>query len=127
MKKIVSVKHDDGTVMAVSDLQMLKRYVNTEITRESLRDLVTDTSIDWVTIGKEAEQLQASKLARRKATNATNSASASIPRKPVTKAMLIAFKEQYCSDYPDAKRGWKTAATIEFSIDPKTLSKRLKD
>jgi hypothetical protein len=51
---------------------------------------------------------------------------ASQPRKPVTKAQLEAHREKFHTEW-GTYRGWKNAASIDLSIDVKTITKRMKE
>ena len=56
---------------------------------------------------------------------AANRANARKLRKPtVTKAKLVAFRDQFEAQH-GTTRGWPKAARLEFKIDPKTLKKRM--
>lgn len=127
MKKIVSVKFDDGTELEVPDVDALRRYIDAYIFQASMRKLAADQSIDWPAVSKAADERQTTKLTKRKTKKETNTRSAKALRKGVTKDQLLEFQKTFNSDYPDAKRGWKKAATHHFSITSKTLNARLKE
>lgn len=80
-------------------------------------------SADGALAGTTASRAAPSASAKRTAANRAN---ASKPRKSVTKAKLVAFRDQFQIDY-GTTRGWKNAAHIKFFIDPKTLNTRMKE
>lgn len=125
MKKIVSVKFEDGTEMVVPDLNVLVRYINAYETQTNLRKLAADKSIDWPALSLAADERQVTKLTKRKTKKETNTRSAQAPRKAVTKDDLLKYKAAFDSKWPDKTRGWITAACLEFRITKNTLKKRL--
>jgi len=121
MKKIVSARFDDGIEREVNDA-FLREYLEDRALEEARRVLFSAVN-PWEFKG----MVKATQAVLQEEKSETNRASASGPHKTVTKEMLIAFKDQYNSRYPDAKRGWIGAACLEFDITQKTLNKRLKD
>lgn len=119
MKKIVSVTFEDGATIQVDDAELeLGGYLRTIENRRE------DAFARKVT-GMSADQLRTFSRARNSLQASEN---ASKLRKPkITKAVLVAYKNQFYIDHPYAKRGWQKAACLKFAIDQKTLNERMKD
>ena len=115
VKKIVAVTFEDGATLQVDDAELeLGGYLRTVQHRR-------DDAFVRKTTGLSADQIRAliraqnSLLARERASK---------PRKSVTKAQLVAFKEKHERDRGTA-RGWIKAACLEFGITTKTLKNRM--
>lgn len=124
-KKIVliemTITYDDGAKRKLkgSDIYAAKRYVSSLCVQDGLHELSSDPAV-WATVTRQADKRQAVKLKKRE----TKSKKLRLPRNPVTKADLIAFRDKYYFR-EGTKRGWQTAACRKFLIDPKTLKKRM--
>lgn len=126
MKKIVAVKFDDGTVMTVADVETLKRFVDQEVSRQRLREMAADTSIDWPTVAIQAEQRQTVKLKNR----ATKRINATGPNKHAAKESasqrLETSLREYCYKFESDNgflKGWKRAACRDLGITLHHLNK----
>lgn len=121
MKRIVSIKFEDGTEREVLDIHELRSYVNSLILQEELRAMAADTSIDWQARRSFAEAMKAH-LLRVKETKRNN---AKGPRTSVTKEELLKDKDQYERDN-GTSYGWLAHAERKFGVTRKTLNTYLK-
>ena len=130
-KKIVSVKFDDGIELKVDGLRHLKsliEFLENEYTFDDLGGNPDEKDRQWLRRHKKVSQV------------VTKSDNAAGPRNSVTKADLIAFREQYIKNrekkgFTATSHGWKAAACRkkwgaspnQFKITAKTLNERIKE
>lgn len=128
MQKIIAVQFEDGTIASVDDMQVLVRYISDFNLQQSYRALAADKTIDWPARARVIEARQVDRIAKKKQRSDTNSRNAKGPKKPVSKAELLAFEASYANPkYADIKRGWKAAACQKFRIARKTLDARIEE
>lgn len=115
MKKIVAVTFEDGTTIDATEDE-IRDYVRR-------LDRAKNDALSRKHFGLDSESMNRMLRARK---SMLASEAASHPRKPVTKAVLVAYRDRYHA-YRSSPRGWKNAACLDFKIDLKTLNKRLKE
>ncbi len=114
MKKIISVKFDDGTERKVDDAD-LRRYLEQLDIEATCVHL--GPGFKWWELKPVLEAIQ---TAQQHEKSVTNTANASKRRSLVTKEQLEAFRDAF--EIKEGKvHGWKAKACECFLIDPGTL------
>lgn len=119
MKKIVSVKFDDGTELTVDDAD-LRRYLE----QRDIEKLATMFNIsDALMVSNVVKAYHRVQREEQRLTNSNNRKGAT---KPVTKADLVQIRDAFMRDN-GFLRGWKKAASLAFDISLKTLNERMRE